>query len=210
MLSALKKKTKQVSYESASFLFAQSIHLRFKGQHIINHRANRFPLWHLFHSLVVDQHRGGDYQIPPEINDHLLQTFMFMNEDPHRSIKSVTAGPRSVPLLLRREIIKELSANFTMWCTGWWRQHSQVYSQNNRGERTEPWGAPVEERRASDWTIPTLSQCNVSVKKSISQHIKPWPTRVGVPQSLCKNMWLDAFKSRSKIKENKLRKDHVQ
>jgi hypothetical protein len=42
-----------------------------------------------------------------------------------------------------------------------------------KGERTQPWGDLVEEKRTSDKTPFTLTRCDLTVKKYINQQSRP-------------------------------------
>lgn len=45
---------------------------------------------------------------------------------------------------------------------------------NKSGERTQPWGKPVEDKSTSDKTPFTLTLCGRSVKMSTNQLTIPW------------------------------------
>lgn len=103
----------------------------------------------------------------------VFATLICRKEELHQSMNSFTTGPCSRSSLLSRDTMTESSANLTMCRPTCWLRHSFVYKTNNKGERTQPWGDPVEETRVSDRTPLTLTRCGLTVKKSITQAIRP-------------------------------------
>lgn len=125
----------------------------------------------------------------------VLATLILIKDEEHQSVNSLTTGPWSGSLLVSKDTITESSANFKMWRPACWLRHSFVYRTNSKGERTQPWGDPVEETRVSDRTPLTLTRCGLSVKKSISQAIRPGSTlwkSLNLPAKICGWMLLKA------------------
>lgn len=98
-----------------------------------------------------------------------------LQECSHQSLKSSTTGLWLMLLLLSRDTItSKSSANLITCLPSLLLWHALVYETNKSGERTPPWGELVEDKSALDKTPFTLTLWDLSVKKSTSQHIKPW------------------------------------
>ena len=117
--------------------------------------------------------RGGHCFLKSIINSLVLETFMFKKERLHQSLKSFTIGPCSITLSLSRDTMTESSANLKTCLPSYCERHSFVYKTKRRGERTHPWGEPVEDKRLPDKTPLTLTLWDLEDKKSTSQAISP-------------------------------------
>ena len=82
----------------------------------------------------------------------------------------------------------ESSANLKTCLPSYCERHSFVYKTKRRGERTHPWGEPVEDKRLPDKTPLTLTLWDLEDKKSTSQAISPGLI-LCVFESLSAKMW---------------------
>ncbi len=92
------------------------------------------------------------------------------------------------------------SMYLTRWQSGWLDLQSSVYRMNSRGDRTQPWGEPVEVTERSEKVLFTFTLCVRPVRKLIIYRVI-WSSRWKRVEFLCQNVRLQGVECRWKVCE---------
>ncbi len=96
----------------------------------------------------------------------VFKTFKDKKDSSHHFKKYSNTGPHEVSVLFSRLTITVSSTNFNIWQFSKVLQQSYVYNMYNRGDRTHPWGEPVDVTDRSENCPFTLTLWVLHVRKS--------------------------------------------